>query len=44
MRGLPEKWMHAHDELINGWLKRDHGFDGFVMGKVKAKTVTPIKA
>ena len=28
--GNPVK-MHAHDELINGWLKEDHGFDGFVI-------------
>ncbi|MDR7383024.1 glycoside hydrolase family 3 N-terminal domain-containing protein [Promicromonospora iranensis] len=28
--GNPVK-MHAHDELINGWLKEDHGFDGFVV-------------
>lgn len=28
--GNPLK-MHAHDELINGWLKEDHGFDGFVI-------------
>jgi beta-glucosidase len=28
--GNPVK-MHAHDELINGWLKDDHGFDGFVI-------------
>lgn len=28
--GNPVK-MHAHDELINGWLKQDHGFDGFVI-------------
>nr|BFF19414.1 hypothetical protein GCM10025730_29350 [Promicromonospora thailandica] len=23
--------MHAHGELITGWLKEDHGFDGFVI-------------
>lgn len=28
--GNPVK-MHAHDELINGWLKDEHGFDGFVI-------------
>jgi beta-glucosidase len=28
--GNPVK-MHAHGELINGWLKQDHGFDGFVI-------------
>ncbi|WP_423462623.1 glycoside hydrolase family 3 N-terminal domain-containing protein [Promicromonospora sp. MS192] len=28
--GNPLK-MHAHDELINGWLKDGHGFEGFVI-------------
>jgi beta-glucosidase len=28
--GNPVK-LHAHDELINGWLKEEHGFDGFVI-------------
>jgi beta-glucosidase len=28
--GNPVK-MHANGELINGWLKEDHGFDGFVI-------------
>ncbi|MCP2263421.1 glycoside hydrolase family 3 protein [Promicromonospora thailandica] len=28
--GNPLK-MHAHGELITGWLKEDHGFDGFVI-------------
>ncbi|PUB23912.1 beta-glucosidase [Promicromonospora sp. AC04] len=28
--GNPVK-MHANDELINGWLKDDHEFDGFVI-------------
>ena len=28
--GNPVK-MHANDELINGWLKEDHRFDGFVI-------------
>lgn len=28
--GDPVK-MHAHDELINGWLKEGRGFDGFVI-------------
>ncbi|GAB2464067.1 hypothetical protein GCM10027063_01750 [Promicromonospora xylanilytica] len=28
--GNPVK-MHAHDELINGWLKEERGFDGFVI-------------
>ncbi len=28
--GNPVK-MHANDELINGWLKEDRGFDGFVI-------------
>ena len=28
--GNPVK-MHAHDELLNGWLKDEHGFDGFVI-------------
>ena len=28
--GNPVK-MHAHDELLTGWLKDEHGFDGFVI-------------
>ena len=38
--GNPVK-MHAEGDLINGWLKQDHGFDGFVISDYAALDQLP---